>query len=748
MAERNGYPGFPGRIGRTREESEEHWVTPVRARPGSPNVVVIFMDDLGWSDIGCYGSEIATPNIDALAERGVRLNHYTTHPICSPARAALLTGRNAHSVASGWLAQNTPGFPGYSGEIPLDAPTVAETFKAAGYATAMVGKWHNSPNSATPNSAWPTFRGFDRFYGFLTGETGYFFPARIMNNTTVADIDEYPDGYYATDDWTDKAIGFLTDIRNQAPGQPFLLYVAYNAVHSPLQAKEADLLRYRGRYDEGWDVLRERRLARQKTLGIVPPDTRLSERDPAVPAWDGLPAEQQRHFARYMEAYAALLDCTDQNIGRLVAHLERQGELDNTVVVFASDNGGTGAGSPIGRVNFNRRFAGLPPVPVEQEIERTEWIGTGRATALYPSGWGQVSNTPFPNYKTYTGGGGRRVSCIVSWPAGLAGRGAIHPQFGHVTDIMPTLLDLCGVPVLQTSHGQDAKPPHGASLAPVLRDPGAPPPRTEQYYECWANRAYYRDGWVAVSLQRQGEAIDFDNWTLHHQAEDFSESIDLARQHPDLLRDLVAAFDEAAWDNLVYPLDNRTPVQKFNTQPPHARPLARGRKRFLPGGQTVHPGAVMPLIVDRSYAITVRLDQSPGAAGVLFAIGDVTGGMVLYIEDGTVRLFYNGFGDHQSLEGPAVGPGEHAVVFAFEATGDRHGRGRLVVDDAASDWQPLGPTFLYGTHEGMDIGLDRRGPVSWDLKDRHGAFRYGGTIHELVIESGPLAPGSLLTAAG
>jgi arylsulfatase A-like enzyme len=742
-----GYPGFPGKIGWTREESEEHWPTPRRAPAGSPNVVILFMDDLGWSDIGCYGGEIDTPNIDALAARGIRFNHYTTHPICSPARAALLTGRNAHSVATGWLAQNTPGFPGYSGEIPLDAPTIAETLREAGYATAMTGKWHNSPNSATPNTAWPNYRGFDRFYGFLTGETGYFFPARIMRNTTVAPIDEYPPGYYATDDWTDKAIEFVTDIRNQNATQPFLLYVAYNAVHGPLQAKENDLAKYRGRYDEGWDVLRERRLARQKALGIVPPDTMLAPRDPAVPAWSDLPPDQRRHYARYMEAYAALLDCADQNIGRLVAHLERMGELNNTIILFASDNGGTGSAGPAGRVNFNRRFAGMPPEPIEREMEYTDWIGTGRTTALYPTGWAQLSNAPFPAYKTYTGGGGRRVSCIVSWPGQLADHGAIRPQFGHVTDVMPTLLDLCRVPGLQVSHGKPAQPPHGASLAPVLQDAAAPAPRNEQYYECWANRAYYRDGWIAVSLQKRGEAIDFDNWTLHHQAEDFSESIDLSRQHQQLLAELVEAFDRAAWGNMVYPLDNRTPGQKFNTQPPHQRPPARSTRRFLPGGQTVPIGQIIPLIADRSYTVTVRVSHDAEASGVLFAIGDVTAGLLAYVEDGRAKLFYNGFGEHHTLLGPALAAGEHTVSIVFEALGKRRGRCQVRVDDTGGDWSELGPTFLFGMHEGLDIGLDRRGPVNWEIKQQHGAFRYGGTVHDLVIASGPLAPDTALTPA-
>lgn len=737
------YPGHPGKIGLTREDSTPHWDPPHRAKPGSPNIVVVFMDDLGWSDVGCYGSEIATPNIDALAKRGLRFNHYTTHPICSPARAALLTGMNAHSVATGWLANNNPGFPGYSGEIPLDAPTIAETLRAGGYATAMVGKWHNSPNGVNPNSSWPTSRGFDRFYGFLEGETGYFFPARILYNNIVAPIDEYPEGYYATDDWMDKAIGFVTEIRNSDATRPFFLYVANNAVHGPLQAKESDLAKYRGKYDAGWDVIRAARFERQKQLGIVPPDAKLSDRDPEVAAWNALPADQKHLFVRHMEAYAAILDCADQNIGRLVAHLERLGELDNTIIVFSADNGGTASAGPTGMVNFNRRFAGLPNRPVEDDVPLADLVGTPEVPALYPMGWGQVSNTPFPSYKTYTGGGGRRVACIVSWPAQLADKGAVRTEFAHVTDVMPTLLDLAGVAPLDASHGKPARTMHGRSLAGILRNATARSLRQEQYYECWANRAFYRDGWIAVSLQRKGQPIDFDNWTLHQHSEDFSESVDIARQHPAKLKELVEAFDEAAWANMVYPLDGRSPTQKFNELPPHMRPPASARRRFLPGGQSVHRALIVPLIADRCFTISVALKQKAGDQGVLFAIGDITGGMVVYIEDGRLNIVYNGFGEHHTLKGPAVPPGERRVQLEYEALGKRRGRGRLVVDSGeAGAWSDLSPTLLNGIHEGLDIGLDRRGPVSWDLKRRHGAFRYAGIIHELIIESGAFAPDS------
>jgi hypothetical protein len=275
-----------------------------------------------------------------------------------------------------------------------------------------------------------------------------------------------------------------------------------------------------------------------------------------------------------------------------------------------------------------------------------------------------------------------------------------------------------------------------------LRDAAAPAPRREQYYECWANRAYYRDGWVAVSLQKRGDPIDFENWTLHAHAEDFSESIDLRRQHPEKLKELVEAFDEAAWANMVYPLDNRTPTQKFNELPPHQRPPTGGKRRFLPGSQTVHRGVVTPLVADRNFTITARFRQGEGDQGVLFAIGDITGGLVVYIEDGRLRLTYNGFGEFHTLEGPAVPVGAHVAGIEYEALGKRRGRGRLIVDLAHGDWGDLSPTLMNGMHEGLDIGLDRRAPVDWDLRERHGVFRYTGAIDEVVIESGAFAPDS------
>lgn len=730
---------FQGKISRTRAASEPWWPQLQQAPQGAPNIVIIYMDDMGYADVGCFGSEIDTPHIDALAARGLRFNHYTTHPICSPARAALLTGRNAHSVSTGWLANNHAGFPGYSGEIPRDAATLAETLGTQGYTTMMVGKWHNTPTAlclpSSPKDSWPSQRGFDYFYGFMEGETNFFMPARLMLGNAVLPIDEYPDDYYTTDDWTDKAMGFIREVREAAPERPFFLYIANNAVHAPLQARPKDILKYCGRYDAGWTVLRQARYERQLALGLIPPGTVLAPSDPSIPDWDRATPADRRLYARHMEVYAAMLDCVDQNVGRLVAFLDSLGELDNTIIMFASDNGGTAAGGPVGAFYNNRRMSGLPEHALERERELTDLLGGPQSEALYPTGWGQLCNTPFPTYKTYTGGGGRRVTCIVSWPARITAVGQIRSQFIHVTDVMPTLLDLAGVLPLPTIHGAAALPMHGKSLAPVLFDAAAPSPRTEQYYECWSNRAYYRDGWLARSLQKRGMPVDMHNWTLHDLREDFSEVVDLSQQQPDKLAELVEAFDQAAWINMVYPLDNRTMVQKFSDSA--SRGQRPGPRTFLPGSQTVHRGVIVPLIADRHFRMTVRFACAAGDQGVLWSIGELIGGMVLYVEAGALRFYYNGFGEHRTLPAVPLAPGEHEAVLDYEATGQRAGRGRLLLDGRdATGWGDLSPTLMVGFHEGLDIGIDRRCPVSWALYEKHRSFRFTGSISAVTIEPG------------
>ena len=642
---------FKGKLGRTREESVPWWPEPKSATEGAPNIVIIYMDDMGWSDPGCFGSEIEAPNIDALAARGLRFNHYTTHPICSPARAALLTGMNAHAVGSGWLSTNNMGYPGYCGEIPLDAPTLAETLRAAGYETIMTGKWHNTPIRDSvpsgPKHNWPSQRGFDTFYGFMAGEVHYFFPTRMMLNNQAVPVDQYPRDYYATD----------------------------------------------------------------------PADRPL--------------------FARHMEVYAAMLDCVDQNVGRLVDHLQSIGELDNTIIVFSSDNGGTDSGGPTGYFNNNRRLSGLPPQPVEKERLKLDDFGGPRSVALYPAAWGQVSNTPFPSFKSYTGAGGRRVSFILSWPAKVRARGEISEQFIHVTDVMPTLLELAGVEPQKSIGAKPALEMHGKSFAPLLCGKSVAPARTEQYYECWANRAFYRDGWLARSIQKRGEPINFDNWTLHNMREDFTESVDVSAGFPDKLRELTEAFDKAAWEHFVYPLDNRTQIEIVSDVAPAMRAPASQPRVFLPGSPSVHRADFLPLISNRSFRIATRFALRRDDTGVLWAVGDTIGGMVLYVEDGLLHFHYNGFGDARSFRGVVVDAGDHEAILEYEATGNRQGHGRLWLDGVEKvAWTDLSPTLMFGIFEGLDVGLDRRAPVLWDLYERHGAFGFSGSIRDVTVTPG------------
>ena len=605
----------------------------------------------------------------------------------------------------------------------------------------MTGKWHNSPTiDCTPGGnkrSWPCQRGFDHFHGFMEGETHFFFPTQLMHDNQVADIDAFPRDYYCTDDWADRGIRYVKDLRASDPEKPFLLYVAHNAVHAPLQAKPTDLAKYRGRYDAGWNALREARHRRQIEMGLIPPGTRLPPSDPRVPRWEDTDPADRALFTAHMEAYAAMLDCVDQTVGRLRAFLEEIGEAENTIIVFTSDNGATDAGGPSGMFNNNRRYMGLAPPPIETERANAHDLGSPRCASLYPTGWGEVCNTPFPSFKTYTGAGGRRVSFVMSYPRRIRDGGAVRGQLAHVTDIMPTLLDLAGVAPLAQIHGRTAQPLDGTSFAAVLDAPDAEPTRREQYYECWSNRAFLRDGWLARSIQKRGDAIDWDNWTLHDLDSDFSESTDLRSQHPERLAELVAGFDEAAWRNQVYPLDNRDRLFKFADYPPWATADDRPR-RFLPGSQTTHRLDIFRLIAARSWRIAVRFEQRAGDAGVLWAIGDPSGGMVMYAEDGLLHFHYNGFGDTTDLPGIPLAAGSHEAVIDYEANGGRSGRARLVLDGAeAVPLTRMEPTMvIYGVFEGLDVGLDRRGPVLWSLYERHGAFPYSGTVRDVTVTPG------------
>jgi arylsulfatase A-like enzyme len=465
------YRSFGGIVDRAMSRSTPWW--PERPTPprDSPHVVVILVDDLGFSDLGCFGSEIATPHIDSLATDGVKFNNFHAQPSCSPTRASLLTGLECHTAGFGFPAQFDPGFPGYAMELPGDVVTAGEIFRANGYSTLMSGKWHLSreADGAASGSrhSWPIQRGFDRFYGFLDGFTDYFHPHQLIVDNTAVCIDEYPDGYYLTDDLTDRAIDMVRDVHAADPSKPFFLYLAHGAVHAPLQAKPDDIAKYVDRYHVGWDEIRAERFERQRALGVVGRDTELparnSEPGNQVAAWADLSDDERRLYARYMAVYAAMVDNLDQNVGRLLAALDDLGVRDNTVVVLLSDNGASREGGERGTTTYLEGLHGAATPDVAADLARLDLIGSSRVHAHYPRGWAMASNTPNRLYKITTHAGGHQVPMVISWPRRLTTRGS-RDQYAHVVDILPTLIDMIGLSPLARRNGADARPMVGASF--------------------------------------------------------------------------------------------------------------------------------------------------------------------------------------------------------------------------------------------------------------------------------------------
>ncbi len=743
------YAGFPGKVGITQAESTPWWSEKISAPENAPNVIVVLVDDMGFADLGSYGSEIKTPNIDRLAESGVRFNNYTTHPLCSPARAALLTGRNSHAVGAGWLSNNDPGYPGYGGEMDLDSPTIAEILGANGYTTMMVGKWHNTldfnASKAGDNRSWPPQRGFNYTYYFIEGETSFFTPARLQNGNDLVDIDEYPKDYYATDDWTDKSIQWISEHVQSRPDKPFFLYLAHNAPHAPVHAKPEDVAKYDGVYEKGWDKIREARYQRQLELGIIPADTKLPRHNPKVKGWEQLSAQDQALYTEVQKGYAGMIDNVDQNLGRLQETLDRLGIADNTIIIFTSDNGGSAGGGPTGAV-FSRKFALLPPNPVlSQNALEQGWINGPRTAALYPWGWSQASNTPFILYKGTPANGGIRVPLIVSWPERFKNGGKIRSQFSHVTDIMPTILDAIGIDYPESFNGKNTEGSDGESLLAVLDDEGVDAVRNAQYYEIYGRRGYVKDGWKIVSMQKFGAPFNLDNWMLFNLNEDFSESTNLAAQYPEKVKALAAEFDKAAWDNKVYPLDNRLFV-RFSQYPDYARvdPVPRS---FYQGAQTTHRTTISPLISDRSFKIEAKFNYA-GEQGVIYAVGDTQFGFVLYIEDEKLHFAYNMSGKMTELPGVALKPGAQVAMLDYTAPGKRRGFGRLLLNgEEVVAKTSLSPTIALGPYEGMDVGIDRRSPVFWDLAEKYGVFAYPGKIASVTVFPGEKAPKTMFNLA-
>jgi arylsulfatase A-like enzyme len=746
------YAGFDGVIDELASQSVPSWPQQERARPGAPNVVLMLMDDMGFSDISPFGSEIDTPTLQEIADEGYRLNNYQTPPMCAPARATIMTGLNPHRAGFAYVPHMDPGFPNSSMELPAHAPSLAENFRAGGYATFMVGKWHLTVESkmhdGAEKSSWPLQRGFDRYFGCLDGFTSLFHPHRLVQDNSQVVIDQYPEDFYLTDELTDRALEMITSLRAADPAKPFFLYFAHQAVHGPLQAKAEDMDKYRGRYEAGWDHIRSERFARQVADGLFPDGTQCAPRNSEpgleVVPWESLTEEQKYVFARYMEAYAAAVDNVDQNLKRLTDHLKTIGEYENTIIVFTSDNGGTGEAGHTGTRSYFSRFGAqrtqLPP-EWEPDVPRDpELIGGPQAYVHYPQGWGYASNTPFRLYKTHTYAGGVRVPMVLSWPAGLPRGGddeGVRHQYAYATDLAPTLMRLAGITPLTERNGVPAPDLDGISFETWLHDRRQASEHTEQYVELNGRRAFLDGRWKAIAPQANGPVREETDWELYDVLTDPAETRDLAQQHPDRVRELAEKWKAAAWHNQVFPLNDDG---SFNRNRPSTELPLEEPVTLYPGTPTLERFRSSKLTKLRSFTVDINLLHRSGEEGVLVAHGDQGGGYSAYVEDGQLTLAYNQYGrmSHTQIPLPA---GEHLIRIRFEALPDLKWDIAVELPDGATT--TLGPVLqLTGMSPfaGISVGLDRGGPVDWELYQRHGCFPYTGTLYSVRYTPGPKAP--------
>ena len=749
--------GNDQRIGRVMGASEPWWPTRANAS-GKPNVVVVLVDDVGFSDVGCFGSEIHTPVLDSLAANGLRFTNFHSNPMCSPTRASLLTGLNCHNVGFGHVANSDPGYPGYWSELPENVSTIAEILRGEGYSTIMCGKWHLARDADIsakgPNHSWPCQRGFDRFYGILDAFTNAHHPHYLVEDNHVVEVDRYPDGYYLTDDLTTKAIRLIKERKANDPEQPFFLYLPHPAAHAPLLAKDIDIAKYAETYRMGWDRVRAERFARQVQTGLIPSDTRLpprnSEPGAEVRPWDELSAEEQTLYARYMAVFAAMVDSIDQNLGRLRDALTSMGEWDDTIVIFLSDNGASREGEQVGTTSYFNDLGAVSnneTSPRPSDLDRLSDIGSPRVMAHYPQGWAMAGNTPFRLYKTYAHAGGHQVPFVIHWPNGGLDAGAIRNQYQHVIDIVPTLLDLLDIGAPATRHGEKTVSIQGRSFRPVLESASAPSSRSSQYYELAGHRAFMCDGWEAVTLHQPRTPFVGEHWELFDLADDPTQVDDLAAAHPDRVRALVSGWHAEAVANQVYPLDEGSGF-RWAVRAPYVEQVERSITLW-PGTPTLEPWRSRRLIWMRSFDVVASITMRAGDRGVLVSHGDQGGGYLVYIDgDRPVFVFNDGRGTMHRVAGSPLAPGPHEIRVAVSAGVAREWNIRLLTDGTEVGALHALPTlFPMAPFEGIDIGADRRSPVWWELAQVEGIFAYMGELHHvryLVGEAGPMMPSKYL----
>ena len=751
---------FPGAIGRTLDESSPAWPAPNRAPAGTPNVVVVLWDDVGFGQFSAFGGLCETPTLDRLADQGLRYANFHTTALCTPTRGALLTGRNHHSLGLSAITETSLGYPAHNCFVGPEHGFLSEMLLEHGYNTFAIGKWHLTPPTestpAGPFTKWPLGRGFERFYGFLTGSTDQYFPELTADNHAVAPPSTPDDGYHLNIDLADRAIQLVKDAHVHAPDKPFLLYYAPGAGHSPHQVETEWIEKYRGRFDGGWDEYRDIVFERQRALGIVDDAAVLSERDPDVPAWDSLSDEARRMYARQMEVYAAFIEQTDHHLGRVIDFIDELGELDNTIVVVMSDNGASAEGGEHGTFNEALFFNGMPETLEDNLAHFDDWGGPD-AYAHYSWGWTSAGNTPFRRWKRETYRGGVTDPCIVSWPAGIEARGEVRHQYTHVTDIVPTLLDAIGLARRARSVASPRPTStERASLTPSTRA-DAPTNHTTQYFEMFGSRSIYHDGWKAncpfpgpsfaeaaesgryFGMALTGEVLedlDAGGWELYRLDDDPTETRNLAEAEPDMLRAMIERWYAEAETYGVFPLASAGASRLLTRRPTIAAPS--DRQVWYPDASPVYFGA-SPKPYNRPYSITAEVTIPPGGAeGILASHGSRHGGYALLVQDGRLHHLYN----HVALDlfsvssADTLPTGDLRLRYEFAPTEPGFGppgRSLLFVDDE-----------MVGAAELPHTTPNRMGPAGFSCgyaafdsvaPDRYTApYRFTGTIHRVTVD--------------
>ncbi|MCH7576647.1 MAG: arylsulfatase [Chloroflexi bacterium] len=756
---------FPGKIGRTAEESTPAWPQPIRAKEGAPNILFFILDDVGYGQLSCFGGLVETPNIDRVAENGLRYANMHTTALCSPTRSCVLTGRNHHSNGVASIMETATGYPGYDARMPFENGMLPEMLLQHGYNTFCIGKWHLSPSedntAAGPFHRWPMGRGFERFYGFLGGETNQWYPDLTEDNRSVQQPKPPEEGYHLNIDLADKAIKMVLDAHVNAPEKPFFLYYATGAAHAPHHVEKEWIDKYKGKFDAGWDSYREQVFQRQKEIGLLPADAQLAERDPDVPVWDTLSPDERRLYARFMEVYAGFLSQTDFHFGRILDTLEKIGELDNTIIMVLSDNGASAEGGPVGSANEMLFFNNIPE-SFEDNLAQIDDLGGTKSYNHYPWGWTWAGNAPFRRWKRETYRGGSTDPFIVAWPKGIKARGEVRQQYAHAVDMVPTVLDALGIEAPRAVRGVAQSPLEGVSFAHTFDAPDAHTQHVTQYFEMFAHRAIDHDGWRAVcpwpgvnftEAAKKGrqfgspvppevlDELETSAWELYHIAEDPTESRDVAAQHPAKLRELISLWWTEAGKHKVLPLDGDVKTRMVVERPQTSRP--RSRFTYYPG-LSVIPQPATPKILNRPHSIEADVEiPAGGAEGILLAQGGAAGGIAFYVKDGRLHFAHNYAGKEIfEVEAQAELPaGRHSLRFEFEPTGQPDfatgkgapGRLQLYIDGTlVGNADAPHTTPMIFELEGLSCGYDFGAPVLERVYQP--PFTFTGTIHSVTLD--------------